>query len=174
MRSRPVSKVVFAGSILAALSLPGRGEADCPTPEFLCWYYPPIIPIVEGMACTATGANCQDDDCVAGVDAEAVFVSSSTDEEDLLLDDSDLYTTRWLVRHEDEMVNLSCAEAIEHPHGSFLIMPEQKHCAVALPVGDLYYLEFFASSPDGECHGWGECRCEEVDDPPQKLRGPKK
>jgi len=175
MRTRLVTKTLLAGSmVLVAIGFPARGEAGCRTPESACEYWPPLIPIVDGMDCRTATSSCEGYDCVMGAEGDAVFVSSSDDEEDLLLDDSDLYTTRWLVRHEGELQNISCEDTIEQPQqGSFLIMPDTKHCVVGRPVGDVYYLEFFASYPEIGCHGWAECRCveEESEAPPQRPHG---
>jgi hypothetical protein len=109
------------------------------------------------LSCPTPTAWCEDEECVMGALGEENMISSSDDEEDLL-DPADGVTTRWLVRHEGVMANISCEEIIDHPHGTFVIMPEVRHCAVSLDTGDRLYLEFIASS--STCHGWTECECD--------------
>ncbi len=69
------------------------------------------------------------------------------------------YTNRWLVRHQGEMMNVSCDPLIDHRFGNFVIMPEKRHCATIIVIDDRVYFEFFGSNPATACHAWGECKC---------------
>ena len=132
---------------------------ECADPEVVCGERAPLV--VPGATCFVT-ALCYDEDCMLGARGDYILVSASDDPEDEIYDG---YTIRWLARHPgvmqtvDALGPLNCG-LIDHPHGSFIILPEALHCATKLSVGpDDVYVEFFASIP-GVCHAWGECRCE--------------
>jgi len=166
-----MANVVLVGSMVMAIGIPADAEAGCPPGPVMC----ALGALALGWDCpTWTGGYCVGEDCAMGAQGEGILLlSSSTDEEDAL-EGQDGYTTRWLARHEGTMFDLEpkpdhqapipCEALIEHPHGNFVIMPEEGpdagHCVVGLDTGGHTYLEFIASKPDIQCHGWTECQCD--------------
>lgn len=136
--------------VFAALALPGLAVAECQTPEYICYTYPPYLnlPPLEPTWGGCLGPDCFDKSY--GVEVTVVAV------------DDELYPDKFKLRHSGVVFNGSCA-AVETkllPHSiskTTLWLPEQGHCALILKTDNHLYVHFFGSTPDSQCLGWAEC-----------------
>jgi len=149
-RMKSLLKCLLAISFFASAN---TALAACPTPQAACAFFPPFI----GMYCPTATAYCVGEDCMMGARGDYILVSASDDPEDVIYDG---YTSRWLVRHPGLMANVTCGLLLDHPHGSFVVLPEKLQCSTLFTNGSDVYVELFMSNPFMECNAWLECLCE--------------
>jgi len=123
--------------------------AECPTAEWVCSYWPPIISLPEG---TPT-YWCEGLDCLE-------MNSASEDARLAAVDDEGPYPSTWVAFIPNEITrNLSCGALIPRGKTDRIVLPfpDMTHCAIQLETeDDQLYLWFFSSSPS--CVGWVECQ----------------
>jgi hypothetical protein len=119
--------------------------AECPTPEWVCDFYPPVL----GYQASPTGW-CEGPDC---------FDKAYGEESTIVATDDVLFPYKWKMRQSGVLMNVSCATLDDSASSKTTIwLPEVRHCAVAQQTENHFYLHFIASNPVSQCLGWVECK----------------
>lgn len=142
---RLVSRAIAIGLSLLLLGS-NAALAACPTAEWVCSYWPPLL----GYGELVPTGWCEGPSC---------FDKSYGEESTVVAADDFLFADKWKMRQSGVLMNVSCASLDDSANSKTTIwMAEQRHCAVAQQTVNHFYLHFIASNPASECMGWVECK----------------
>jgi len=149
-----LSALVFGFALIVSFfSFVDQAMAECPSVEFVCDNYPPMV----GVKAEPTGGWCEGKECIKHLNHGAEIKVIADDEEGS-------YPLTWHVIYKGTTSNISCEPIIPELdtrkwYSDTIVIPEIMHrCMIALDTENETYLEFFASQPNSECLGWVECQ----------------